>query len=201
MKTRNLSAFTLVEILMALSICGIIMAAGIAPLLASSRSMNSVRSSFANENRERTAIGRIFQDVREVVNFHSNAPFLSTGSGSGMGENGFLMVWTKTPSYSLSPMRTIVWGIPPKTAAGDDLAGLYRWIVSDDAHPDLVTPGDMKPEDGSLMLRGARSVTFESLVDGEWKENHRGAPPEALRVKLKSDYGDVTYEEQLPVIR
>jgi prepilin-type N-terminal cleavage/methylation domain-containing protein len=196
--SRN--AFTLVEIMLALAIAGIIMAAGIAPLMYTLRMINATRDNFALENRERTASNRIYQDIREAVMQNSSTPLRITSDASpGSSAQSLLIVWTKTPSRTFMPMRSVIWGVPRKTVLDEDFEeGLYRWVLSEDIQPDAVKIDELKASEAALMLRGVKEVSFAVLQDSSWEEKYEGATPKALRVSFRYGTKDVVYEEILP---
>ncbi|MDR3280342.1 MAG: type II secretion system GspH family protein [Synergistaceae bacterium] len=197
---RRKNAFTLVEIMIALAIAGIILAAGIAPLLYTSRLIASTREEFANANRERAAVGRIFQDVREASLLNSASPLRIVAADTlASGENDLLIVWTMTPSYTLRPMGSVVWGVAGKSTLNDGLAGgIYRLVISEDIEPASVKREELDFSKAALMLPDAKGITFSALDDSEWKKEYSGASPRALRVTIIHESGEMIYEDILP---
>jgi len=198
--TRRKMAFTLAEILIALAIAGIIMTAGIAPLLYASRLISSSREQFSISSREQIAANRIFQDVREASSLNASPSLRIIPSDSlGYGENSILIVWTMTPSYSLRPMGSVAWGTGKKTVLDDNRKdGIYRLVVSGDLQPGSISPEELNFGDAVLALPGVKGVTFEALVGREWKKEYSGAAPGALRVKFRYDSREAGYEDILP---
>jgi type II secretory pathway pseudopilin PulG len=194
------AAFTLVEIMIAAAIAAIVITAGIAPLMYTSRMISSSRENFSMNNKERSAVNRILRDVREAPNIHSDAPVRITEADEvSSGENGFLVVRTAAGAYTTQPLGSVVWGIPGETVLRNSHArGLYRWAVSGDVRPESVNPSELEPGDGVLVLPSVKSVAFAALNGDSWEENFQGARPKALRVTLVYDAGDVSYEELLP---
>ncbi|MDR1650756.1 MAG: type II secretion system GspH family protein [Synergistaceae bacterium] len=194
------AAFTLVEIMTALAIAGIIMTAGIAPLLYTVRIISLTRDAYTARNSEKFAINRIFSDAREILRLNMNVCLRIVPSGELGTDSDFLVVWTMTPSYAMRPMGSVVWGIPGMTLGNDALeGGLYRLVVSGDIPPASVKPGELDFKEGTLVLRGARTIKFSALDGSEWKDEYSGAGPPALRAAIDSGYGENVYEETLPV--
>ena len=192
--------FTLVEILIALAIGGIIIAAGIAPLMFTVRTLARVRDDFARMNTERTAVNRIFQDAREMNPLNCDAPFCLVKSDIlGTDDRGYLAVWTSARSYYNLPASSVVWGVPDESVLrAETRAGLYRWVISEDAMPRSLDVAALDPVSGSLAIPGVRSVSFSAMDGREWKDSYEGAFPRALRVSLKYDDTESIYEEMLP---
>jgi hypothetical protein len=181
----------MVEIMLVVAIAGIILAAGLVPLMYTARLMAETRAAFTRDNGERAAVARMVTDARELISINESS-VVKLLRGDELGEGGdrdYLALWTLTPSYSMAPLCTVVFGLPPKSAlAGDYEDGLYRWLLSDDKRPVDMTPDDLSPESGRLILRGVKGVRFLALSGTEWLDVYAGGMPQALRVGL--DYGE-----------
>jgi prepilin-type N-terminal cleavage/methylation domain-containing protein len=196
-KTR---AFTLVEIMLAIGIGGMILAIGVAPLMYTARTISQTRENFTAANGERAAINRIFQDVRESVGLNVSSPvFIARRDSLGGVTDNVLMVWTITPLYSNAPMGSVVYGIPQNTVlGGGSEEGVYRWVLSDDAIPGAVNMDELKPDGARLLLGGVKGISFQAFTGDSWVDSYSGLLPRALRVTLQYDDGEVTYEDWLP---
>jgi prepilin-type N-terminal cleavage/methylation domain-containing protein len=192
--------FTLAEVLIALAIGGIIIAAGIAPLMFAVRTFARARDDFERVNMERTAVNRIFRDAREMNPLNCETPFyLVKSENPGTDDGGYLAVWTSARSYYNLPASSVVWGVPVTSVLdAETRAGLYRWVISEDTMPRYLDVGVLDPVSGSLAIPDVRSVSFSALDGEEWKNSYEGAFPRALRVSIKYDDGESVYEEMLP---
>jgi prepilin-type N-terminal cleavage/methylation domain-containing protein len=194
-------AFTLVEILLVVGIAGIILAAGLVPLMYTARLMADTRAAFTLENGERSAVSRMTMDARELISINESGVVKLLRGDQLDADRDYLALWTLTPSYSMAPVCAVVFGLPPKSVMGNEYEeGLYRWLLSDDKKPADVTPDDLTPERGRLILRGVKGIRFSALSGSEWVDTYAGGMPQALRVGL--DYGDDkderVYEVWLP---
>jgi prepilin-type N-terminal cleavage/methylation domain-containing protein len=194
---RPRRAFTLVEVTVVVGIVGVIMLVGIAPLVYSVRLMSDTRAAFAEGNRERSAVNRIALDARAVISLNGIATTRVIHRDELAGPRDYLLLWTITPSYSLEPMGTVIFGVPPGSVLAKEYEhGLYRWTLSDDKHPDAVTIDDnLTSERGRLVLRGVQGVRFSALKDSEWLGEYSGDMPQALRILLR--YGDDKDREEM----
>ncbi|MDR1472690.1 MAG: prepilin-type N-terminal cleavage/methylation domain-containing protein [Synergistaceae bacterium] len=193
-------AFTLVEIMLALGIGGMILALGIAPLMFTARTISQTRANFASANRERAAVNRIFQDVRESVGLNVQSPvFIARRDSLEGGSDNMLMVWTIAPAYAGASMGSVVYGVPRSTVLGGDFEeGVYRWVLSDDTVPGSLGDEDLEPETARLLLGGVKGVSFHALSGSSWTDSYNGSLPRALRVTFQYEDGDVSYEDLLP---
>jgi prepilin-type N-terminal cleavage/methylation domain-containing protein len=195
--------FTIAEILVVLAIAGIIMITGVTPLMYTVRSIRDAQRVFADDNRERNAVSRMTRDMMEAVWLNAPSPFrIMHDDKLEMKNSDYLMIWTKTPSYELNPMGSVVYGIPEDTVLSSLNArkGLYRWVLSADKQLDSITREDLKSEEGRLVLPGVIGVAFSALKDSDWENDYSGAIPRAFRVEFNYDGTDRTYERWLPKI-
>ena len=160
---RKKKGFTLLEIIIALAITAIIMSAGIAPLLYTSRMIRVTRENFSKSNRERSAANRIFSDIRGAVSLNEKNPVVIKNYDEiSSGANDFLIVRTTTVTNTVEPLSSVVWGKPGNVSVRDDFTpGLYRWVLSRDIPPDTVAVRELDPRDASLMLQDVDEVSFQ----------------------------------------
>jgi len=193
-------AFTLVEILVVVAIAGIIIIAALAPLTFTIRTISRAQKNFSVSNRERFVINRIFADAAEALSIQCEAPFrLIRHDELGSAADDTLLLWTKTPSYTGEAMACVAYRMLPDSILGREMPdGLYRWVLSADAQPGDIEEGDLRREDGKLVLGGLIGARFSVLKDGEWVGEYSGGIPQAIRVTLQKEEGEVAYESQLP---
>lgn len=193
-------AFTLVEILVVVGIAGIIIIAALTPLTFTIRTIRNVQKDFSVSNKERFVINQIFQDAREVVGIQCAIPFqVIHKDESGNKTDDTLLLWTITPSYSGGSMACVVYRMLPKSILGPELPeGLYRWVIAKGLQPESIEEEDIKLEEGKLVLPGIAGVRFSAMEGTEWVDEYKGRSPQALRVTLKREEGEIAYEGWLP---
>jgi hypothetical protein len=198
MNSRGGKAFTLVEVLLAAGIAGIMLAIGIVPLVYTMRLIKEARLTFAADNTEHSAISRITLDTRDVVTLNDLNVVRLIHNDELEGPSDYLMLWTKTPSYSFEPAGVIVFGMPEKSVLGDDdyQEGLQRWTLSRDIALDLVTMDDLVPERAKVILPGVKGVRFSVLSGSEWVDEYSGSMPQALRILLNYESTEEDEEDE-----
>ena len=186
--------------MIALAIAAIIISAGIAPLLYTSRMIRSSREDFLKSNRERSAANRIFADIRGAISINEENPVaIREYDEISMGANDFLIVRTTAFTNTVSPLSSVVWGRPGNVSVrGDFKPGLYRWVLSRDVTPGGVEVRGLDPQEASLILQDVDEVSFAVPRDGEWTREYTGAMPRALRITFTYGEGRTVYEEILP---
>ncbi|MDR3353664.1 MAG: prepilin-type N-terminal cleavage/methylation domain-containing protein [Synergistaceae bacterium] len=199
MKKNSKKAFTMAEILVVIAITGIIIVVGIAPLMRTVRALDSVRSSFAADSKEIVVMDRILTDILGVVRINAESPFRIMHDDKLERNADYLILWTNTPAYGFVPMGSVVYGVPEMTVMSSAFeTGLYRWVLSGDKQPGVVTKDDLKQEEAYMVIPGVTGVAFNALSGSEWKNNYSGALPRAFRVMFEYGSMDVTYERWLP---
>jgi prepilin-type N-terminal cleavage/methylation domain-containing protein len=197
---RKKNGFTLIEIMIALAVAAIVMLVGVTPLLYTTRMINAAREDFARANGERSAVNRIFADIRGAVSINENNPVVIREYDEvSAAANDFLIVRTTSVTNTVGPLSSVAWGRPDSVSArGGFEPGLYRWVLSRDIPPDEVAVRELDPLDASLVLPDVDEVSFSVPREGEWTREYAGAMPRALRVTFGSGTGEAVYEEMLP---
>ena len=112
LSSRRKTGFTLVEMLIVVAITGIVITSGVAPLVYTVRLLAEAQRDFRESGAERTAVNRLFSDVREMALLHVGAP-LKLIHREKLGSRGddLLLLWTMTPRYSGLPVGSVAYGI------------------------------------------------------------------------------------------
>lgn len=200
-KNSSREAFTLVEIMVVLGIAGVIIAAGIAPLMYTIRLLAETRNNFFAANRERLVVSRLFQETREITSNNASTPVKILHQDKlGSNGNDILLLWTTTPSYAGMPVGSVVYGIFQESVLKTDMPkGLYRWVLSGDIQPDTFVLDDLESENARLLLPNVEGIRFSALVDSEWVDDYSGNLPQALKITLEyNKKEEKTYESWLP---
>ena len=197
---KGKNAFTLVEILIVLGIAGIIVSAGVTPLLFTVRTLSDTREKFTDADRERAVFNRIVQDLREAVQLHAASP-IRTVKSEELAERprDALIIWTLTPSYAGLPIGNVVYAVPKEGVfSNSENLGLYRWMIAEDITPETDLQKMLEEEDSQLMLPEVEGFSVQMLRGSEWVENYSGTTPQALRVTFEYEDTEKTYEAWLP---
>lgn len=198
---RKKGAFTLVEILIVLGIAGVIVSAGVAPLLFTVRTLSNTRQAFTDAGRERAVFNRIVLDLREMALLNTASPVRVVQSEElAQKPRDALIVWTVTSAYTGGPMGNVIYAIPKESAlSGTTISGLYRWMISKDITPETDLEKILEEEKPQLLLPGLDGFSVQMLRHSDWQDDYSGAIPRALRVTFGYE-GDVEriYEAWFP---
>ncbi|MDL2263304.1 type II secretion system GspH family protein [Synergistaceae bacterium OttesenSCG-928-I11] len=197
---KKKGAFTLVEILIVLGIAGIIVSAGVTPLLFTVRTLSNTRQVFTETNRERSVFNRIVQDLRETAQLHVASP-IKVIQSEELAEKprDALIAWTVTPSYAGGPVGNVVYAIPKENLFSDSKgSGLYRWIIVEDITQETDLQKTLEEEDSQLLLPQLEGFSVQMLRGSEWLDGYNGTTPQALRVTFEYEDAERIYEAWFP---
>jgi prepilin-type N-terminal cleavage/methylation domain-containing protein len=198
--SRKKSAFTLVEILIVVGIAGIIITAGVTPLLFTVRTLSNTRQTFADDNRERAVFNRIVQDLMEASQLYAGSPVKVTKSEELAGKSrDALIVWTITPSYAGLPTGNVIYAIPKISLFSDSTGtGLHRWVVSEDITSETNLQELLEKNDSQLALPNLEGFSVQALRGSEWQDEYTGVTPQAIRVVFEYEDMERTHEAWFP---
>lgn len=190
--------FTLVEVLVAVMLTGILTALALVPVV---RTVNSVVST-QQEYTDYAALSRTLDFIARDLNsaMRLASPVLAVKDHEALGGNAddVLIVMSTSPSAQNMPPGSVVY----KLAEGgimhtDTLSGLYRWIVPG-VSPEAVKTDTLSPEDGQLVLPGVTAFSVEIPYgdkEDERRKSYSGVLPAGLVMSLerKEDKNDEPY--------
>ena len=191
--------FTLIEILMAVAIIGVIATAAIAPLVYTVIRVVDTEEQYNDEEALQRGISLIMKDISETMRT-ANSPLLRTIKKGmlGMEDDYSIIVASISPVRQNLPAGSIVYRIIRKSMFSRLPEGLYRWIVP------LVLPEDIDPEkldeeEAQLVLTGVTEMKVEVLVPPDWSEEaYSGTLPVGIKVSLARGEKKVEQVEWFP---
>ncbi|MDI9370540.1 MAG: prepilin-type N-terminal cleavage/methylation domain-containing protein [Synergistota bacterium] len=189
--------FTLVEVLVATALFGIIAAIAFAPSVAVVRRFEDVRLEEANEQRMEYFFRRVLREFRssplEVLG--GAAVVLLHKDLLGGAADDRLAFWSD--AYEETGVRA--YKLVQLGVGWTGETGLYRWVLPR-AMPEEVNWDMLDPSEGVLLLPAADFFRVELLdpEDGEWSDEYSGRRPRGIRIMVKSKEEEFPYEDWLP---
>jgi prepilin-type N-terminal cleavage/methylation domain-containing protein len=177
--------FTLVEVLVAVGLMGLVATLAFGPLAALALRLESVRTQYAEEAALSSALLGISADCRQILPQGGDIPFRTIRKEVlGGGRKDILLVWTGAPLSRNEPAATEVFSIAEPGPFRESVQpGLYRWTLTGTLPMD-VNPERLDPGKATLLLKGADRFTV-SVFDGkEWVEDYSGPVPAGIALEI-----------------
>lgn len=199
MKNDRRRGFTLIEIVIVIGIASVIFTAGIAPLLFTVRALSDERTRYTENDRERIACIRIFQDMSSAASENRSDPIrVQTHEELSEKKSEVLAVWSRSPVHQGSPVSNVVYAIPEQKLGGGRAPGLHRWIISVDITSSTMLEEMLDAERSQLLIPGLKGFSVLALRDGEWREHYTGSIPTAVKILLEYEDDEKSYEYWFP---
>lgn len=183
------AGFTLIEILVALMLTGMVTSLALAPVAVTVRRVVELQSSASGTLALSRALSFIGRDVAGAVRLAKQAVRVEDHQAAGGQEDDILAVMTTSTTRQQMAAGTVVYRIERGGALrGNVIPGLYRWVL-EGKQPEEVEPEKLRGEDGQLILPGVSAFSVE-VPDGKDREKeYAGALPAGLAVGLTRGTG------------
>ncbi len=201
-------AFTLIEIMIAAALFGIISVAALAPLVFTVCSLDYAQKSRLAQNRERRLQLQIFAELRTAVSEGNvTAVRIERASGLSLEDDDRLAVFSLYPLKSGRPAAVCVYRVFKEDKLRKVTGGLYRFELALPLEDNLLLPDaqerspinvdieKLKPEAGKNIIPAVTGMKIYAFSNGEWSEEYSGAQPEAVKIVLKQGKRETEYME------
>ncbi|HQA54998.1 MAG TPA: prepilin-type N-terminal cleavage/methylation domain-containing protein [Synergistaceae bacterium] len=207
---RRHEGFTLIEILLAVGLTGIIAVASLVPLVFTVQSLETVQKGWGKDVKVMEAAERIFRDTR---NFAQCGPFpvfrIVHKEGLTIREDDRLLIWSAAPVKENRAPGLVVYKIVSSSGLNKYKPGLYRWELpgwrpadgSDkETGPTALDTDNLRPEDGKMVLKDAEGLRLSVWSGESWSDEYTGELPKAMRITITLNGRKQVYEDSLPTI-
>lgn len=178
-------AFTLVEVLVAVGLMGLVATVAIGPLVALVVRFEAVQAEYAGETALSAAARSIASDGRQVLPCDGENPFRAIRRDHVGGKRADVLVfWTGAPLARRQPAATEVFTLlEPGPFKEDIKPGLYRWTLPG-VIPEDVEAERLDPAKATLLVKNADSFSVQVFDGKEWVEDFSGPAPAGLSVEI-----------------
>ena len=180
-------AFTLIEVLVAVMLTGMLTTLALAPVAYTVRRVVDTQNEYADFSALSRTMNFIIRDLSSAMRLSSNVLMIVDHEAMGGNDDDILMIMSTSPTAQNLPSGTLIYKISEGGIMhGHVLAGLYRWIFPGQL-PNTIKYDNLNPEDAQLVLPGIDEFNVEvpkgSHADDREKE-YSGALPKGLYIKL-----------------
>ena len=185
LKSRR--AFTLIEILVAVMLTGMLTTLALAPVAYTVRRVVETQNEYADLSALSRTMNFIIRDLSSAMRLSSNVLTVIDHEAMGGNDEDILMIMSNSPTAQNLPSGTLVYKIEEGGIMhGNILPGLYRWIFPGQL-PNTIKYETLNGADGQLVLPGIDLFSVEipegSHEDDRQKE-YSGQLPKGLYIKI-----------------
>ena len=180
-------AFTLIEILVAVMLTGMLTTLALAPVAYTVRRVVETQNEYADLSALSRTMNFIIRDLSSAMRLSSNVITVVDHEAMGGNDEDILMIMSNSPTAQNLPSGTLVYKIEEGGIMhGNILPGLYRWIFPGQL-PNTIKYDTLNGEDGQLVLPGIDLFCVE-VPEGSHEDDRRkeysGQLPKGLYIKI-----------------
>lgn len=180
-------AFTLIEIMVAVMLTGLLTTLALAPVIVTVRRVVETQEEYSDIAALSRTMNFIERDLASAMRLASNVITILDHEAMGGNDDDTLMIMSTAPTVQNLPSGTLVYKIEEGGLMRNNvIPGLYRWVFPGKA-PNTINTDSLRGEDGQLVLPGVNEFCVEvpsgSHEDDRRKE-YRGALPAGLYIKI-----------------
>jgi prepilin-type N-terminal cleavage/methylation domain-containing protein len=192
-------AFTLIEVLIAVALTGLIASLALAPVVYAVRRVIDTEELYADETAMRRAAIFMVQDVNAGLRLADMVVRLIEHELLGGENDDALIVATSAPAKQNMPVGSVVYRIQKQSFMRDDfIPGLYRWVLPG-VLPEAVDYEALEAKDGQLVLPYVTEMKLETYDALEWVSGHSGKIPTGLKISLSRGEEKMEYVFSFPL--
>ena len=178
-------AFTLIEILVALMLTGLLSALALAPVAMTVSQITKLQDDYSDQAALAKTVDFIARDLNRAIRLSSNVVTIIDHEALGGWADDTLLIMSSAPNVQSLASGTVVYRIDDGGIMHEELAGLYRWVIPGKL-PNEVNTEKLEVEDGQLVLPDVCEFCVE--IPGKNKDDngkqYAGPLPSGLYVKL-----------------
>ena len=180
-------AFTLIEILVAVMLTGLLAGLALAPVVVTVRRVVDTQAEYSDISALSMTMDFIARDIFSAMRLSPNVLTVIDHEAMGGNAEDILMVMSSAPALQNMTSGTIVYKITEGGLLhGDIMPGLYRWILPN-AEPSKVDHEKLEPENAQLVLPGVNEFRVEIPTNEREDDNRKeytGALPAGIFIRI-----------------
>ena len=180
-------AFTLVEILVAVMLTGILTTLALAPVVITVRRVVDTQTEYTDFAALSRTMNFIARDLNSAMRMAPNVITINDHEALGDHDDDTLLIMSTAPTAQNLPSGTLVYKVSEGGMLhGNVIPGLYRWMFPGKV-PNVIKIDTLNPEDGQLVLPGVSGFSVEIPTgshEDDRRKSYSGALPSAIYIKL-----------------
>lgn len=195
--TNKHKAFTLIEILIAVMLTGLLASLALAPVVITVRRVVETQEGYSDMSALSRTISFIERDLASAMRMSSNVITITDHEALGGNDDDILMLMSTAPTVQNMPAGTIVYKLSQGGLIHSNIIpGLYRWIFPG-LMPNVIKTDTLNPEDAQLVLPDVNEFCVEVPTgshEDDRKKEYRGQLPDGLYIKIGRSKHDKSEE-------
>ncbi|MBQ7578066.1 MAG: type II secretion system protein [Synergistaceae bacterium] len=179
--------FTLIEILVAVMLTGLLASLALAPVVFTVRRVVETQEEYADISALQRTMNFIARDLNSAMRLAANVITIIDHESMGNRDDDTLMIMSTAPVIQGMPAGTLVYKLEEGGIAHNNIIpGLYRWVIPGKA-PNAVKVDDLTGENGQLVLPYVTAFNVEVPTNARKDDNKKdfaGPLPKGLYIKI-----------------
>ncbi|MDR2528272.1 MAG: prepilin-type N-terminal cleavage/methylation domain-containing protein [Synergistaceae bacterium] len=195
---RRLRAFTLIEILVAVALTGMVASLALAPVVYAVRQITETEALYSDEAGLRRAAAFMARETAAGLRLASVVVQVVAHERLEGGNDDVLIVATASPARQNLAAGSVVYKLLYRSVMDEDLIpGLYRWRLPG-ALPEKVEHVGLEKKDGQLVLPHVTAMKLSVFNPPDWVGDYSGKLPRGMRFSLSRGEEQVEYVFAFP---
>ncbi len=196
--------FTLIEILIAVMLTGMLTTLALAPVVITVRRVVETQEEYSDMSALTRTMSFIERDLASAMRFSPNTITVVDHEALGGNDDDTLMIMSTAPTVQGLPAGTVVYKIEEGGIMHRNIiAGLYRWMFPGKI-PNVIKIDTLNGEDAQLVLPGVNEFSVEvpkGANEEDRQKEYKGKVPAGLYIKIGRRDNDLqaaqaTYAQQ-----
>ncbi len=184
------NGFTLIEILIAVMLTGLISTLALAPVIVTVRRVVDIQNDYTDIAALSRTLNFITRDISSAMRLASEVLIIKEHESLGGNDDDALIILTTAPVAQNLPAGSIAYKL--ENERRDIIPGLYRWIFPGKL-PSDIDPETLNPEDAQLVLPDVKNFCVEVVADSVEKDrrkDYKGPLPVGIYMRISRSEKD-----------
>lgn len=185
--------FTLIEILIAVMLTGLLTTLALAPVVITVRRVVETQQEYSDLSALSRTMSFIERDLSSAMRLSSNVLTIVDHESLGGKDDDILMIMSTSPTVQNMPAGTVVYKVSEGGIMHSNvIPGLYRWIFPGKM-PNVIKTDTLNPEEAQLVLPDVNEFCVEvptGLHEDDRRKEYRGSLPVGVYIKIARHKND-----------